>query len=71
MPISIGVKLSAWLEMMSRGRSEPIPICTRMMESNNADSEISSFMRRQPALSETMPVYIIPAETVSSEMVAS
>ena len=56
---------------VERGRSEPMPICTRMMESSNADSEISSFMRRLPALSETVPVEKIPTETVSSEMVAS
>ena len=71
MPISIGVKPSVWPEMVSKGRSEPMPICTRMMESSNADSEISSFMRRLPALSETAPVEIIPTETVSSKMVAS
>ncbi len=55
MPISIAVKPSAWPEMVSKGRSEPMPICTRMMERSNADSEISSFMRRLPALSKTVP----------------
>ena len=55
MPISIAVKPSAWPEMVSKGRSEPTPICTRPMERSNADSAISSFMRRLPALSKTVP----------------